>query len=202
MKVFLIVLGVIAVVIMLISLIPVSIELEYFDSFKYKIKLWFFELKLKNKPKKKKRSSSKSIKSKNEVIQEKKKTDIKEIFNIIIDFLKEFKWKLNIIVSKLNVYISCADEDAAQAAIKFGEINAYAYTVDAMLKSLFKIRESNINISVDYNSSKIRFAGEIALFARLGKILLALIRLLVYLIVNKEKLSPILDLLNKKDGVN
>ena len=206
MKIFLIILGVLVLLTVLICLIPVSIRLSYYDEFKYKLKIGFYELAgsdKKAKPKKKKKASANSSENKTETSEpnEVKKPTVHEIFEIVTDFLKNFKWHLNITVKQLDVYISCGDEDAAQTALLFGKMNAYAYTVDALLKSIVKVNESNINISVDYNSQKIQFAGETNIFARLGNILLALIRLLVYLINNKEKLKPILDYIKNKDGV-
>ncbi len=205
MKVLLIVLGILVLLLLLIALIPVSIQLSYYDEFKYKVKIGFYELvgsdkKIKPKNKKKKtKKVSNSTKAATSVSI--KKPTVQEVFDIITDFLKKFKLRLNIIVKQLTIFISCGDEDAAQTALLFGKMNAYAYTVDAMLKSIVKVKESNINISVDYNSNKILFAGETHIFARSGNILLALMRLLVYLINNKEKLKPILDYIKHKDGV-
>ena len=129
------------------------------------------------------------------------KPTVNEVYELIVDFLKNIKLKLNIIVKELTVYISCGDEDAAQTALLFGKMNAYAYTIDALIKSIVKVKNSDINISVDYNSNKIQFAGEANIFSRLGNILLALIRILVYFINNKEKINPILDYIKNKEGV-
>ncbi len=203
MKVFLIISGILALLIFIIAILPVRVELSYFDEFKYKLKIGFIEIIGSNKKpgKKKKNGKKKTAINKKETSDTIKKPSIDEIYSILIDFLRDFKWRLNIKVKYLDVYICCGDDDAAQTALLYGKMNAYAYSVDALLKSIVKICNSNISISVDYNSNKTLFEGKTNIFAPLGNILLAIIRLLVYLINNKEKLKPILDYIKNKDGV-
>lgn len=203
MKVFLIILGVLILLIVLLLLLPVSLEFSYYNELKYKIKIGFYEILGSNKKvktKKKSMQAKKSSSNKTTKLTINKPT-VNEVYELIVDFLKNIKLKLNIIVKELTVYISCGDEDAAQTALLFGKMNAYAYTIDALIKSIVKVKNSDINISVDYNSNKIQFAGEANIFSRLGNILLALIRILVYFINNKEKINPILDYIKNKEGV-
>lgn len=203
MKVFLIILGVLILLIVLLLLLPVSLEFSYYNELKYKIKIGFFEILSSNKKvktKKKSMQAKKSSSNKTTKLNINKPT-VNEVYELIVDFLKNIKLKLNIILKELTVYISCGDEDAAQTALLFGKMNAYAYTIDALIKSIVKVKNSDINISVDYNSNKIQFAGEANIFSRLGNILLALIRILVYFINNKEKINPILDYIKNKEGV-
>lgn len=203
MKVFLIILGVLILLIVLLLLLPVSLEFSYYNELKYKIKIGFYEILGSNKKVKTKKKSMQAKKSSSNKTTKFtiNKPTVNEVYELIVDFLKNIKLKLNIIVKELTVYISCGDEDAAQTALLFGKMNAYAYTIDALIKSIVKVKNSDINISVDYNSNKIQFAGEANIFSRLGNILLALIRILVYFINNKEKINPILDYIKNKEGV-
>lgn len=206
MKVFLIVLGILVLLFIILISIPVSIQLSYYDELKYKVKIGFYEIVGSDKTVKQKKKK-KSIKSGNNADKEKakpvsvKKPSVNEVYELIVDFLKNCKLQLKIIVKKLTVYISCGDEDAAQTAILFGKMNAYAYSVDALLKSILKVNESNINIFVDYNSNKLKFAVETHIFSRLGNILLAILHFLVYFNSNKEKINPIFDYIKNKEGV-
>jgi len=203
MKVFLIILGVLILLLVLLLLIPISLEFSYYNELKYKIKIGFYEIIGSNKKVKTKKKSKqvKKSSSSNTTKLPVNKPTVNEIYELIVDFLNNIKWQLNIIVKELTIYISCGDEDAAQTALLFGKMNAYAYTIDALIKSIVKVKNSNINISVDYNSNKIQFAGEAKIFSRLGNILLAIIRVLVYFINNKEKINPILDYIKNKESV-
>ena len=104
---------------------------------------------------------------------------VKDSFSLIIDLLKELLGLLKYCKAKVfKLHIVCADTDAAEAAITYGECCAIAVPVLGYVESLIDIDPSvkDVNISCDYNSVKGSFYFETVLVVRLCRVLAALFR--------------------------
>lgn len=66
-------------------------------------------------------------------------------------------------IRQLEVYITVADEDAYECAMKYGKINAAVYNVLALIKNYLTVSIKHIEVNSKFNSneSEYRFAGKI-----------------------------------------
>lgn len=107
---------------------------------------------------------------------------VKDNLSLITDLLKEL---LNLFkrckTKTFKLKIICADENAADAAISYGECCAVVYPILGYLHSIINIRKrgKKIDISCDYNGSEGEFSFETVLVIRLFRVLGALFRTVV-----------------------
>lgn len=107
---------------------------------------------------------------------------VKESFSLIVDLLKELVGLLKYCKAKVfKLNIVCADTDAAEAAIAYGQCCAIVSPVLGYLSSLINIKPSgkDINILCDYNSDNSSFYFETVLVVRLCRVLAALFRAII-----------------------
>lgn len=127
----------------------------------------------------------------------KKKNSVSLLWELIGDPLKRFGGKLRID----DVIIDCAaaDEDAARAAVFYGTVGSAVYNTIAFLRQFAAMSVKSVNISCLYNtpSDKSRFDGECKLHLRPASLVNALLAVLFGYMKDKEKYSPVMELLGK-----
>lgn len=107
---------------------------------------------------------------------------LKSSFSLIIDLLKELLGLLKYCKAKtFKLNIVCADTDAAEAAISYGQCCAFVVPALAYIDSLIDIKPSgkDINISCDYSSAKGSVFFDTVLVVRLHRVLAALLRAII-----------------------
>ena len=126
-----------------------------------------------------------------------KKNSISLLMELIGEPLKRFGGKLRID----DVIIDCAaaDEDAAKAAVFYGTIGSAVYNTISFLRQFIAMSVKSVNISCLYNtpSDKSRFDGECKLHLRPASLVNAILAVLFGYIKDKEKYSPVMELLGK-----
>ena len=80
---------------------------------------------------------------------------LKIVIENIPAIVKHFKFR------KLRVDLTVAGEDAADTAIKYGEVCAVVYPVVALLQSLIDLKPQQINVSVDFDKTESEFKGTV-----------------------------------------
>ena len=126
-----------------------------------------------------------------------KKNSISLLMELIGEPLKRFGGKLRID----DVIIDCAaaDEDAAKAAVFYGTIGSAVYNTISFLRQFIAMSVKSVNISCLYNtpSDKSRFDGECKLHLRPASLVNAIFAVLFGYMKDKEKYSPVMELLGK-----
>ncbi len=104
---------------------------------------------------------------------------LREEFTLVVDLLKELLGLLKGSKAKIfRLKIVCADTNAADAAIKYGQCSAAVYPLLGYLRSNIQIRPKgeDIQISCDFHSNNSEFAFETILVIRVYRVLGALLR--------------------------
>lgn len=154
--------------------IPVVVDLEYTDDFKFKIS--FLKITLFSSEKEKKADSKnnaekqKGKKKKSNVLSDAKAyfTEIKnkkgftgaikEVMRLISRIFSHIKWLLRYInISRVKLNINVGTPDAALTAIEYGSVCSAVYPVTAMLDSVAHIGFKEINVNADFENSKSDF---------------------------------------------
>ncbi len=103
---------------------------------------------------------------------------VKESFDLILDLLKKIVELLRrCVIKKLRLKIVCAKEDAADTAISYGRYCAVVNPALAFIHNFMKVKErgKDISITCDYNGGEEKFELELVLYARVFRVLGALI---------------------------
>lgn len=103
---------------------------------------------------------------------------VKDSFSLIVDLLKELVGLLKYCKAKIfKVNIVCANTDAAEAAISYGECCAVMMPILRYLHSLIDIKPSGkeINISCKYDTDVSSFDFETVISVRIFRIVSALL---------------------------
>ena len=80
---------------------------------------------------------------------------LKIVIENIPAIVKRFKFR------KLRVDLTVAGDDAANTAIKYGEVCAVVYPVVTLLQSLIDLKPQQINVSVDFDKTESEFKGTV-----------------------------------------
>ncbi len=173
----LIILGVILLILLGALFIPVRVDLELIEEFKFKVsflKITLFKSETqKEEPKKQQtqRKESQENKPKNGTLENIKayfkgvkeekglNAAIKEGFSLVGELLGHIKRlfkHINICKVKLNVTVSTPD--AALTAIEYGSVCTAVYPVTSFLDSVANIGFKEINITADFKSGKSDFS--------------------------------------------
>lgn len=112
--------------------------------------------------------------------------------------LKKLGGKIRI--DDIRIDFAAADEDAHNAAILYGELNAAVYNVLAVIRQFISISIISVNIDCLFNtpSEKSRYDGECKIKLRPASLLNALAAIVFGYIGNIKKYSPALDAFMKK----
>ncbi len=196
-----IVLGIIALIIIGLLLLPVYIIIDSDDNngLSLKIKILFLTFNLDDgldspiikrfkKDKEKPKSEGKPIKK-----EEKKKgflDSVQNIYDIALPIVSEItKLIKRCKITKLELTIICVGDDAAKAAINYGECCAITYPVIGLISSFVKVRNrgKKINISCSYIDNKPTFKLNLVIRFLIGNLLATLIRIVCKEIKRKVK---------------
>ena len=152
--------------------IPVVVDLEYTDDFKFKISFLKITLFSSEKEKKadRKKSSDKHKGKKSSVLRDAKAYfkkvknkkgftgAVKEVMRLISNIFSHIKWLLRYInICKVRLNINVGTPDAALTAIEYGSVCSAVYPVTAMLDSVAHIGFKEINVNADFENSKSDF---------------------------------------------
>jgi len=105
------------------------------------------------------------------------KQAVADTFATLADLLKEIVNLLKVCqVTRLNVTIRCAGEDAAEAAIHYGRCCAATYTLLDVLGQFVKLRKRrcHIDIGCDFDAAQSFFRYDVVLSIRVWRLLVAL----------------------------
>lgn len=178
--------GIILFFVLLLS-IPVVLDLEYIDLFKFRVSWLFIKFNIypQDENKKKKKKEPKKPKEKapqknnteqkpQEALPEKKDNFIKTFYNNqgvigIIDLIRNCASYLgkfsmgflkSIYISKLFINISVTESDAAKTALKYGKICQEVYPPLGFICSSCHVKNYKVNIWADYCGDKTKGAFE------------------------------------------
>ncbi len=152
--------------------IPVVVDLEYTDDFKFKVSFLKITLFSSEKEKKadRKKSSDKHKGKKSAVLRDTKAYftkiknkkgftgAVKEVMRLISAIFSHIKWLLRYInICKVKLNINVGTPDAALTAIEYGSVCSAVYPVTAMLDSVAHIGFKQINVNADFENGKSDF---------------------------------------------
>lgn len=130
------------------------------------------------------KTSSKKEKINKEDIKEK----IKIVKKVFLSSKKGLRRLLkNIRIDDIFIDIDVADEDAAEAAISYGKMNALVYNGLAAIRIFFTISIKKINIYCKYNTSKCRYDAACTIKLRPATALLSATSIIYHFFVNTVK---------------
>lgn len=182
----------------------------------------------KNKPKKKsskkedkppvkskEKSSETTEKSADKKQPEKEKNPFLEKANDFLDGLQEKKNSVQLLIELLTpplkklgkkvriddikIDFAAASEDAAEAAVLYGKLNAAVYNAISAVRCFISISVISVNIDCLYNTpaDKCRYNGECRIKLRPASLISAILSTLARYGKEKEKYSAVLTLINK-----
>ncbi|MCI7766801.1 MAG: hypothetical protein MSJ26_02310 [Oscillospiraceae bacterium] len=127
----------------------------------------------------------------------KKKNQISLLIELVLPHLKKFGSKLRI--DDIIIDFAAADEDAAKAAISYGELGAAVYNGIAFLRRYVSMSVRSVNISCLYNTpaEKSRYDGECKLRLRPASLINAVLAVCFGYMTNTKKYSPVMELIRK-----
>ena len=161
---WLVIVGIILAIIFLIVLSPIKIYVSASDTFLVKIRLLFLNLYAFDSSVEKK--TEKDIKEKDNI-----KSTIGKITNqndnynkivILIKMLKSILSKFakllkHIEVEKFNFNITVAGNDAADTAIKYGNVCSIVYPLSTLLSKCVNFKPENISVYSNFNDNNTNF---------------------------------------------
>ena len=186
MKIAFIVLAAVLCLLILLLILPLTVDLSYENTFAYRIKYAGFCLLDSEKrvditkKKRRKRKDKKGAATKTETPPKKdnffKKTyKEKGFFGTVKYFsalLAMLLKKLWFIVKRLNfskflIELTVATPDAADTAIKYGEVCAAVYPVLSLLQTTAKFKSKQVNINADFDKTAPEFKASVSVTTRL-----------------------------------
>lgn len=194
MTAFLIIVGIILLIVVVICFLPITVEFSY-DG-KFKIYVFVAGIKVYDAFHEKIEENVSEIKD-----YAKKRITIKsfiQISKMLLDIINRLKLKLKI--TNLMLDIQYGGEDAAQTAVNYGRLNAAVYTLYGAINNFCKVEKCDIKIVPTFEVKQFAIKFKVIIYGRAGNIILALLRILVYLIVNRENINDIKHTI--KDGEN
>ncbi len=197
MTVFWIILGCVAVLFIIFCLMFLTVEVRYDTREQLRVGLRLWRVTLYRYPSRRKKK--KKEKEKREDIPETTEGDrtgkmsfsqIKEGLRLATGALERAKIRHRL--SRIKLRIAYGSGDAASTAIAYGGINAAVYTLIGVYSRFGEAIEQDIVITPDFDQKSFDLEAEVFLSARVGNIMLAIIRILVYLIDNREILKKMM----------
>lgn len=167
-----IVLGIV-LIIFLLTILPVTVDIDYSSEFFYRIKyagivLFDNRKRFKIKAKKRKKKKEKPKKEEPDLKGEKKENFFKTLCNekgffeavkycarFLGIILKKFMWLIKRFkFKKFKLEIIVASDDAANTALEYGGVCSAVYPIVSLLESNINLSLKSINISADFNKIK------------------------------------------------
>ena len=174
-----IIIGIILLVVLVLC-IPVTVELDYNETFKMNIKYLFLDFQIfpeKEKPEKKKHN--KPEKKKDEQPQHKVQSDkkikpkkdnmflvfyhnqgfegvinlIKDVMGVLGDFTKSIFVK-HFIIKEMYIDMIVGGPDSAETAIRYGKVSSVVFPAMGYICSKMKVRKYDVDITPDFLATK------------------------------------------------
>ena len=174
----LIVLGSILLLLLILCVLPLTINFSYEHDLLFKIKYAGITLVNNEKESSHKKHSSKNIEKK---APQKKENFISKIYkqkgllgtvryfsDVITIILKKFFWLAkHFKIRRLKFDLIIATDDAARTAIQYGEVCAALYPLFTALQAFTNLKPKSININADFDKTKWEFKTHVLVKAKL-----------------------------------
>ena len=155
----------------LLMLCPVTVYAKFINEFSAQVRFLFVKIPLYPRPKKKEAAEKKRNEEKEKNEKDEKdasKSKIREILEQkglsgFLGIIREFssvatgaakKLFSHLVIDRIILHVTVADEDAAQAAILYGEVCAGVYTPMGILLNQLKYKEYHIEVVPDFQKKK------------------------------------------------
>ncbi len=189
------VLGIILLVLLALSLLPLGVRVRYDkDALSVFARLWFIPIRvLPAKAKKDKKKEPKKPKEEpegGETPPAKKggKLDaVRAVLPLVKPALVGVKKRLTI--RELELFVTWAADDPADAAVGYGYAQAALGTLWAVVDQNFKVKKSRLGCSVDFDVPSPTVYADATLTMRLGQIVTLVIPLLIRFLSNSARIK-------------
>ncbi len=193
------VVGIILLVLLALSLLPLGVRVRYDkDALSVFARLWFIPIRIlpakskkdKAKKKEKKPKKPKEAPEGEETPPAKKggKLDaVRAMLPLVKPALVGVKKRLTI--RELELFVTWAAGDPADAAVGYGYAQAALGTLWAVVDQNFKVKKSRLGCSVDFDASSSTVYADATLTMRLGQIFTLVIPLAVRFLSNSARLK-------------
>lgn len=189
------VLGIIVLVLAALTLLPLGVRARYDeDGPLVQAKLWFIRLRLfpkKDKGKEKQRKEKPKESEAPPEEQEKKKggalDTVRAALPLVKPALQGIKKRLTI--QELELHVTWAANDPADAAIGYGRAQAALGGLWALIDQNFKVKKSRLGCSVDFDQTAPTVYADATLTMRLGQVITLGIPLLVQFMSNVSRIK-------------
>lgn len=193
------VLGIILLVLLAISLLPLGVRIRYDkDALSVFARLWFIPIRVlpakakkgKEKPPKKPKKPKKE-KAPEETAPEPKKGGKLDAVRAVLPLIKPalVGVKKRLTVRELELFVTWAASDPADAAVGYGYAQAALGTLWAVVDQNFKVKKSRLGCAVDFDASSPTVYADATLTMRLGQIFTLVIPLLIRFLSNSSRVK-------------
>ncbi len=193
------VVGIILLVLLALSLLPLGVRVRYDkDALSVFAKLWFIPIQVlpakKKKGGEKKKKEKKPKKPKEETQAEappKKKGGKLDAVRAVLPLVKPalLGVKKRLTIRELELFVTWAASDPADAAVGYGYAQAALGTLWAVVDQSFKVKKSRLGCSVDFDADSPTVYADATLTMRLGQIFTLVIPLAVRFLSNSARLK-------------
>jgi len=176
------ILGALLLLLVLLLILPLKVELSFFEDFNVKVKFLKFTLypqksKSESKATPKGDETKPKLKEKNlfEKLVEKREfkgaiNELFALFKAVMTKLKKFLKRLKF--RKIKVLVNVAGEDAAQTAINYGIVCSAVYPVLSIFQNIMNVEYKKIDVRSDFESTKSKFEFSLDVKASLWVLLI------------------------------
>ena len=187
--------SVIIVVVLLILILPLGVRVKYAELLYLKLQIGplgiqVFPRKHDNSQKK---SQNKKEKVKKPPDQKKFRLTLQDVFELLhIVFRALHRVRKYLSIDLLRLHLTMAADDPYDAVVHYGAVNAALSTLLPLAECVMKIRERDIETSVDLESSKSQVMAEFAASLQVWEILVIAVCAIISLLswyMNKRKLD-------------
>ena len=178
--VFLWIVGIIILLNLLLSVVPVSVELVFDETVRVTVKVGVFSHVLLPKPEKKKKAKKTGKKQNTDKKTEKKTkkekkfqftaADIPDALSAVWQSLQKGLTQTGrrMTIDPLTLHITFGGDDPADVAEKYGWASGALWTVMPWLQEKIRIPDPRIRLDVDFNAPKITVRGRLRIRYRVG----------------------------------
>lgn len=174
----LVIVGIILMACLLLGQIPLKIGGSYQgENLSAWAKIWFITISLYPKKSGEKKTKSKPQKEPKANKQDKKKMTVPEMLSLVIDLLPTVRTALGRLYGKLVMeefllrVTLPGEDDPAQSAILYGQINGLLGAIWNPLVEMFHIQEGSAGVHVDFTNDKMELNARGVLKIKLGQLL-------------------------------
>lgn len=186
-------LGMVLLVLVLLALLPLGVRVRYDqDGFFAFVKVWFVRLRVfPAKDKKKEKKPKKPKKEKPPVAEEHPKGGALDAARAALPLVKPalVGIKKRLTIRELELHVTWAADDPADAAVSYGYAQAALGTLWAVVDENFKVKKSRLGCGVDFDQSSPSVYADATLTMRLGQIVTLGVPLLVRFLKNSARIK-------------